>query len=88
MTAVKPSQYHSVLLTQIKVYFNLCLDEEATIIAHLIRIFDISAWVRNSNLTHVILPRMSCEGCILVVLRINVHVWKLSHGCHCNIKVT
>ena len=68
MTAIKPSQYHSVLLTQIKVYFNLCLDEEATSIAHQIRIFEISVWVRNSNLTHVILPRLLCEGCILVVL--------------------
>ena len=43
MTAVKPSQYHSVLLTQIKVYFNQCLGEEATILAHQIRIFEIQS---------------------------------------------
>ena len=31
--------------------------------AHRIRISDILSWVRNSYLTHVILPRLSKEDC-------------------------
>ena len=38
------------------------------ILAHQIRISDILSWDRKSYLTHVILPRLSREGCTLVVL--------------------
>ena len=40
------------------------------IIAHRIGTSKILPWDRNSYLTHVILPRLSCEGCKLVVLEL------------------
>ena len=39
-------------------------------LAQWIRISENSAWVRNSNLTHVILPRLSLVDCSLVVLEL------------------
>ena len=39
-------------------------------LAHRIRNSDILSWVRNSNLTHIILPRLSLEDCSLVVLEL------------------
>ena len=40
------------------------------IIAHLISISKILVWDGESNLSHVILPRLSCEGCTLIVLEL------------------
>ena len=37
-------------------------------LAHWIRISDILSWARNSYLTHVILPRLSCVRCLMLVL--------------------
>ena len=39
-------------------------------LAHQMRVFDILSWDRKSYLTHVILPRLSCKGCTLVVLEL------------------
>ena len=48
-------------------------------LAHWIRISDILSWVRNSYLTHVILSRLSYEGCTLVVLMYeNSRTWSSS----------
>ena len=44
-----------------------------TFLAHQIRILDILSWDRKSYLTHVILPRLSHEGCTLVVLELMRH---------------
>ena len=45
-------------------------------LAHRIRISDILSCVRNSYLTHVILPRLSWEDCSLVVLELTHMVVK------------
>ena len=50
--------------------------EEPIILAHRIRISEILPWDRNSYLTHVILPRLSREGCTLVVLELTQQVVK------------
>ena len=42
----------------------------AGFLAHSIRISEILDWVRNSYLALVILPRLSREGCALVVLEL------------------
>ena len=39
--------------------------ERSQFLAHQIRISDTLSSARNSFLAHVILPRLSCEGCII-----------------------
>ena len=48
-------------------------------LAHWIRISDILPWVRNSYLTHVILPRQSREDCSWVVLELRYMILKWRH---------
>ena len=55
------------------------------ILAHPIRTSEILPWDRKSYLTHAILPRLSREGCILVVLELTHMVVKRRH---CYVKVT
>ena len=55
------------------------------IVAHRIGISDFLSWDRKSYLTHAILPRLSGEGCTLVVLELTHMVVKLSH---CYAKMT
>ena len=46
------------------------------VLAHQIRISDISSWDRKSYFSHVILPRLSREDCTLVVLELTHMVVK------------
>ena len=39
-------------------------------LAHCMRISDVLTWDRKSDLTYVFLPRLSREGCTLVVLEL------------------
>ena len=48
----------------------LKIEERRYILAYPIRISDIIFWDRKSCLTDVILPRLSREGCTLVVLEL------------------
>ena len=45
-------------------------DKDYSFLAYGIRIFDILSLDRKSYHTHVILPRLSREGCVLVVLEL------------------
>ena len=49
--------------------------KQLSFLAHRIRISDILSWDRKSYLTHVILPRLSREGCTLVVLELTRHMF-------------
>ena len=55
---------------------SLSESREKQILAQRIRTSDISAQVRNSYLTHVILPKLSHVGCSLVGLKLTHFVIK------------
>ena len=49
------------------------------VLALLIRISDVLPWDRKSYLTHVILPRLSLEGCTMPALELTHMVVKLRY---------
>ena len=46
---------------------NITLPDGKLFLAHRIRTSESLSWDRTSYFTHVIIPRLSCEGCTLVV---------------------